>query len=313
MQMLAEHARGMGYDEVAYVREHTKGISPDELDRRYLMGVQETSPEADVPRAERVHGSVVIAPSYMVGTQATSQAKEQPERPVNQAPQVDRSAPTRSAKALGPNPTDTPLMDAESHTRAALAQGNGLVTAPTSKGGTVPMRPAFLMDHRAGNASPAPQNVAPVLTVGTVPMGSNYGDPRESREHPPGVVMNVISTKPSTMSPRPRGVVARTPPPVQEDSVVIETYRAPHDDVPARGAITPAAGRPADRSGGPEVAPRNAGSNAKSRIAGAPLTPRKASAPEELKPVVQPLWPFFAFGLAFILAVMALGIALRSQ
>lgn len=307
MQMLAEHARGLGYDEVAYVREHTKGISPDELDRRYLMGVQETSPEAEVPRAERVQGSVVIAPSYMVGTQATSQAKEQPERAVAQAPQVDRSAPTQSAKVLGPNPTDTPLMDAESHTRAALAQGNGLVVPPTSKGGTVPMRPAFLMDHRAGSASPAP-HVAPVLTVGTVPMGSNYGDPSE---HPAGVVMNAISTKPSTMSPQPRGVVARTPPPVQEDSVVIETYRAPHDDVPSRSAVTPAAGRAADRAAGSEVAPRKAGSNAKSRIAGAPLTPRKANDREELKPAVQPLWPFFAFGLAFILVVVAIGIAWR--
>ena len=163
------------------------------------------------------------------------------------------------------------------------------------------------MDHRAGSASPAP-HVAPVLTVGTVPMGSNYGDPSE---HPAGVVMNAISTKPSTMSPQPRGVVARTPPPVQEDSVVIETYQAPHDDVPSRSAVTPAAGRAADRAAGSEVAPRKAGSNAKSRIAGAPLTPRKANDREELKPAVQPLWPFFAFGLAFILVVVAIGIAWR--
>ncbi len=189
MQMLAEQAIALGYDPVPYVQKHTKGISPEELDRRYLLGVKATSP--DDPESSSASGapaqSLVVAPGYLFETLATSQAKDVAEAPPYvAAAQVDRSAPTRSAKIVMPMVADTPVMSLQSE---AKARADLRISLPAAgKGGTVPMRAAF----RAEDFPPEPS--AASRAAGTVPMRRPFGsDPSERA----GVVMQPVDTKPS--------------------------------------------------------------------------------------------------------------------
>lgn len=301
MQMLAEQARALGYDEVAYVREHTKGISAEELDQRYLMGVQETSPDVHVAGSAggavghrpnpngAPQPSVVLAPGYVVEATSHGQANAN-------ANEVDRTSPTRSAK-FEVGPRDTPMMSPDSHGRAG---GSPFVLPAPTKGGTVPMRPGFRAEDFAAPAVDVERvsraNEAPAKSAGTVPMRVAFSS------EPSGVVMGPVETKPSQV---PRGVVARRPPPVTEDSVVLEVYQPLSEDLPSRRAITPAAGRVVDHG-----APRaHAKANAKVRIAGAPVSarPRKGSERELWEPVAKPIWPKV---LVIVLVALLLGFGL---
>lgn len=272
MQMLAEQAVSLGYDPIAFVREHTKGVSPDELDQRYLLGMQDTSPTsagqlavgaAPTNGASTNGASPVIPVRYVVNTDATSQAKVPAERSAQSA--VDRTSPTRSIKPGVVQNATTPMMTPESHTRARMG----------GKGGTKPMAPGFRAeDYPPERPFPAP--------------------PAASAN---GVVMGPVTTQPSQADARSASSRAV---PVVGDKAVLETY-APSvvDEVPSRRAITPAAGRTATTP-------------TRHRIAGAPVSPRKPNATSPVViPMNQfPLWPFLVLGgVSFIVLVVGIAYA----
>lgn len=143
MQMLAEQGKALGFEPLAYVQKMTGGIPPEELDRRLVVGLAETSPDGLAAAVKgKTSPGIVVSAAYGPNPHGGGE--------------IDRSAPTRSSPNIAVD-TRTPVMGQESHRRAH--HGEAIAPRSPGKGATVPMAPGV----RAASSSSL--LVAPVDTL----------------------------------------------------------------------------------------------------------------------------------------------------